>query len=148
MSGVLPTPLYGIYEAKFGLSPIEGTLIFASYAIAVIPALFIFGPIGDKIGRKRILLVAVVICIIASLFLALGDGLLWLIIGRALQGIAVGAAFGNATAAIVELEPSKNRKRASTSSRNLNVYRLNRWTPSIRIYSRIFASTNFPCLFN
>jgi MFS family permease len=113
MSGVLPTPLYGIYEAKFGLSPIEGTLIFASYAIAVIPALFIFGPIGDKIGRKRILLTAVAICIIASFLLSAGDGLLSLIIGRALQGIAVGAAFGNATAAMVELEPSKNRKRAS-----------------------------------
>jgi MFS family permease len=116
MSGVLPTPLYGLYETKFGLSPIEGTLIFSVYAIAVIPALFIFGPAGDKWGRKRILLSSVAICIFASIFLAVGDGLGWLIIGRALQGVAVGAAFGNATAAMVELEPSMNRKRASRAA--------------------------------
>lgn len=116
LSGVLPTPLYGLYEAKFGLSSIEGTIVFAVYAIAVIPALFVFGPVGDRVGRKRVLLIAVAICILASIFLAIGNGLLWLIIGRALQGIAVGAAFGNATAAMVELEPSKNRKRASRAA--------------------------------
>lgn len=116
MSGVLPTPLYGIYEAQFNLSPIEGTVIFSAYAIAVIPMLFIFGPIGDRIGRKRTLLAAVGFCIFAAFFLALGDGLVNLIIGRTLQGIAVGAAFGNATAALVELEPTMNRKRASRAA--------------------------------
>ena len=113
MTGVLATPLYRIYGADFNLTSVDLTVIYAAYAIAVVPTLFIFGPIGDKIGRKRVLITSVAIALVSSVVFAAGSGFIWLIVGRALQGIAVGAASGNATAAMVELETSGNRRRAS-----------------------------------
>ncbi len=112
MTGVLPTPLYRLYVADFGFSAIIITLIYAAYAVAVVPTLFVFGPLGDKLGRKRVLAIALGIAITSSIVFAFGRGFLEFLLARALQGVAVGAASGNATAALVEFEPNKNRRRA------------------------------------
>ena len=47
------TPLYVIYQQKWGFSPITLTLIYAVYVIGNIGALFFFGRISDQIGRRR-----------------------------------------------------------------------------------------------
>ncbi len=112
MTGVLPTPLYRLYVMEFGFSAIAITLIYAAYAVAVVPTLFVFGPLGDKLGRKRVLALSLAIAIASSIVLGIGQGFVILLLGRALQGVAVGAASGNATAALVELEPNKNRRQA------------------------------------
>ncbi len=116
MGTTIPTPLYSIYRTDFGLTPILITVIYASYALVVFPALFFFGPMGDKYGRKPVLLSATLVGIAALLVLAFAKDLGWLIVGRILQGIAVGIALGNATAAMVEFEPNKDRKRANRTA--------------------------------
>ncbi|MBG0741136.1 MFS transporter [Paeniglutamicibacter antarcticus] len=49
----------------------------------------------------------------AAVFFALADGIGWLLVARALQGLAVGAASGAFTAALLATEPTRNRHRAS-----------------------------------
>ncbi len=66
MTGVLATPLYSIYAAKFALSPLNITLIYAAYAVAVIPTFFILGPLGDKLGRKRLLAAGLLVAMVSS----------------------------------------------------------------------------------
>ena len=113
MGATIPTPLYGIYRSEFALSQISITLIYAAYSVGVVPTLFFFGPLGDAIGRKPLLILAVVISIIGTAIIGIAPGLEWLIIGRLAQGVGIGAVLGNATAALVELEPQGNKQRAS-----------------------------------
>ncbi len=113
MGATIPTPLYGLYRINFALSPIAITLIYAAYSIGVVPTLFFFGPLGDALGRKPLLLIAVSSGIIGTIILGFAPGFDWLIIGRLAQGIGVGAVLGNATAALVEFEPDGNKQHAT-----------------------------------
>lgn len=109
----LPTPLYRSYEAKFGFSPFVVTLIFAVYVAVLIPALLVAGPLSDAIGRRRVLLPALTLAGLGSLGFALATHTGWLFAARILQGLAVGAASGALTAALSELEPTGNRRKAA-----------------------------------
>ncbi|MEU3529245.1 MFS transporter [Streptomyces sp. NPDC038707] len=112
----LPTPLYRGDQQEFGFSPLVVTLVFAVYVAALIPSLLIAGPLSDSVGRRTVLLPAVVLAALGSLVLALADGVGRLIAARLLQGLAVGAASGALTAALTELEPGGDPGRAALVS--------------------------------
>ncbi|MEU8630216.1 MFS transporter [Streptomyces sp. NPDC048669] len=112
----LPTPLYRGYQQSFGFSPLMVTLIFAVYVASLIPSLLIAGPLSDSVGRRKVLLPAVVLAALGSLVFALADSVGWLFAARLLQGLAVGAASGALTAALSELEPRGDRRRAALVS--------------------------------
>ncbi|HEY1486761.1 MAG TPA: MFS transporter [Micromonosporaceae bacterium] len=116
MSTNLPAGLYTIYRERFGFSSITLTLVFATYAIVLIPSLVVFGQLSDQIGRRRVLLLGLGIAAAALVLLALARGTGWLFAARVLQGISVGATTGTATAALVELEPTGNGARAATAA--------------------------------
>jgi MFS family permease len=109
----LPTPLYRGYERAFGFSPPVVTLIFATYVAVLIPSLLLAGPLSDAIGRRRVLVPAVLLALAGAVCFALADGIVWLFTARALQGLSVGAASGALTAALVELEPHGSKPRAA-----------------------------------
>ena len=98
----LPSPIYPIYQADFGLSSLEISIAFAAYALALIPALIVAGGLSDAIGRRPVLIGSLVAGALGSVLLCLAGGLSLLIVGRALQGIAVGAASGAAAGAAAE----------------------------------------------
>ena len=52
----LPTPLYPLYEQRYGFGELLVTVIFALYAIGVVAGLIAFGNLSDDIGRKLPLL--------------------------------------------------------------------------------------------
>ncbi|MFI9051980.1 MFS transporter [Streptomyces sp. NPDC053427] len=112
----LPTPLYRGYEERFGFSPLVVTLIFAAYVAALIPSLLVAGPLSDAVGRRSVLLPATALAALGSLVFALAAGTGWLFAARVLQGLALGAASGTLTAALTELEPSGNRRKAALVS--------------------------------
>lgn len=112
----LPTPLYRGYEQRFGFSPVVVTLIFAAYVAVLIPSLLVVGPLSDAVGRRRVLLPAVVVAALGSLGFALAGGVGWLFGARVLQGLAVGAASGPLTAALTELEPDGDHRKAALVS--------------------------------
>ncbi|MER7025448.1 MULTISPECIES: MFS transporter [Streptomyces] len=112
----VPTPLYRGFQEKFGFSPLMVTLIFAVYVAALVPSLLIFGPLSDAIGRRKVLVPAVVVAALGSLAFALATNVTWLFGARLLQGLAVGAASGALTAALNEAEPTGNRRRAALVS--------------------------------
>jgi predicted MFS family arabinose efflux permease len=112
----LPTPLYRGYELRFGFSPLVVTLIFAAYVAVLIPSLLVAGPLSDAVGRRGVLLPAVALAALGSLVFALAAGTGWLFAARVLQGLALGAASGPLTAALTELEPTGNRRKAALVS--------------------------------
>ncbi|RJL35699.1 MFS transporter [Bailinhaonella thermotolerans] len=117
----LPTPLYRGYEAEFGFSPLVVTLIFGAYVAVLIPSLLVAGPLSDAVGRRAVLLPAVALAALGSLVFALAASTEWLFVARVLQGLALGAASGTLTAALTELEPRGNRRKAALVSTVVSV---------------------------
>ena len=60
-----PSPLYAVYQAAWGFTPITITLVFGIYAFAVLAALLVFGSLSDYVGRRPVLLVATLIQAVA-----------------------------------------------------------------------------------
>src|SRR5436305_6222945 len=58
MGSVIVTPLYSLYQRKFGFSEITLTLIYAVYVVGNVVALLLIGQISDNVGRKRVALPA------------------------------------------------------------------------------------------
>lgn len=109
----LPTLYYPFYQAKFGLSAFEITLIFAVYVATMVPSLLAAGRVSDVVGRRPILLVALAIAVLAGAGFAWAPDAAWLFVLRACQGCAVGAVSGPGLAALRELQPEGNAQRAT-----------------------------------
>src|SRR5687768_9664484 len=93
-----PTPLYAIYQDRDGFSTFVITVIFASYAVGVTLALFFAGHLSDALGRKRMLIPALLLSLVsAALFLVWRD-LTGLIVARVINGLSVGIVTATATA--------------------------------------------------
>src|SRR5579863_4843556 len=100
-----PSPLYGIYRAQLGFSATTLTAVFAIYALVLLATLLVFGSVSDYLGRRRVILAALVVTAGAcAVFLAAHSvGLLFA--ARALQGVGVGTATGALGAALIDLQP-------------------------------------------
>lgn len=116
----LPTPLYPLYQRRFGLSGLTTTVIYAVYAVGVVAGLLLVGSWSDQIGRRCMLLSGLVLSgMSAVLFLLAGD--LWtLLAGRLLSGLSVAVFTGTATAALVDLAPVGRQRRASLLAASAN----------------------------
>ncbi len=99
-----PTPLYSVYQAKWGFSPITVTAVFGVYAIAVLATLLTVGSLSDHIGRRPVLLVAIALQAVAMVIFATADGVPMLIAARIAQGLATGAAVGAVGAGMLDLD--------------------------------------------
>jgi len=107
-----PTPLYPIYQAAWGFSPISITVVFGVYAIAVLSTLLVFGSLSDYVGRRPVLIVAGLVEAIAMLVFMNASGLATLVIARVVQGFGVGIAAAAAGAALLDLD----RERGTTAN--------------------------------
>lgn len=111
-SANLVAPLYAGYSERFGFSTAVLALIFAVYAVVLIPSLLIFGQISDRFGRRRVIAAGLGLAIVALALFALAHGVAWLFAARATQGLAQGMMSGAATAALAELVPGESRRAA------------------------------------
>jgi MFS family permease len=109
----LATPLYALYAAKFHFSSLVLTTVFATYAVVLVPALIFFGRLSDRFGRRPVILAGLAVAAVGLVLFSVADGTAWLYGARAVQGLAVGIIGGPATAALVELDPDGNRRRAA-----------------------------------
>jgi MFS family permease len=109
----LATPLYAVYAEDFGFSSLVLTSVFATYAIVLVPALIVFGRLSDRFGRRPVLFVGLVTACVALGLFAAAQSTGWLYAARAVQGLAVGMISAAATAALVELDPDGDRRRAA-----------------------------------
>lgn len=97
-----------VYRDEDGSSAEAVTALFGAYAIGLIPALLIVGPISDRIGRRRVMRPVLVLSVVATAILIVGDDHLWLLLlGRLAAGVASGAAFAPGTAWIKELSADR-----------------------------------------
>ena len=106
-SSSAPTPLYATYQAQWGFSPVTITVIFGVYAVAVLASLLVFGSLSDHVGRRPMLLGALVVQAGVMVLFATASGLPVLLAARVAQGLATGAAAGAVGAGLVDLHAGR-----------------------------------------
>src|SRR5271154_5641175 len=99
-----PSPLYAIYQAKFGFSPTVLTAIFAVYAVAVLVTVLPAGELSDQVGRRPVILFGLALQIVATVVFLVANDVALLFVGRILQGISVGVVIGALSALLVDLQ--------------------------------------------
>ena len=107
-----PTPLYAIYQAQWGFSPITVTIIFGVYALSVLVALLFLGRLSDHLGRRPVLLATTAAQAATMVIFATASGVGDLMLARIIQGLATGAALGAVGAGMIDL----NKARGATAN--------------------------------
>ncbi|MDF0530623.1 MFS transporter [Tsukamurella sp. 8F] len=117
----LPSPLYPIYQAEWGLTPLTTTVVFAVYAIGALGAALTVGPVSDAVGRKPVL-IAAVLAITVGMAVFLGATTEWqLLIARFLHGAAIGSITVVAGAALLDVRPHDGPANGMRAGVALNV---------------------------
>lgn len=106
-SSSAPTPIYGLYRELWGFSPVALTVAFGIYAVAVLVALLIAGRVSDHVGRRPVLLAALVVQAATMLLFAFATGLPMLLAARVVQGLATGAAVAAIGAGMLDLDRAR-----------------------------------------
>jgi MFS family permease len=117
----LPTPLYPIYEARFGFSELIVTVVYATYAIGVFIALLLLGQSSDEVGRRPVLFVGLAFAAASSIVFLLASALGPLLVGRVLSGLSAGIFTGTATAALVDFAPEEAPGRGTLIATVVNI---------------------------
>jgi MFS family permease len=108
-----PSPLYAVYARLFRFSPTTVTAIYAVYAAGALGALLTTGRLSDHVGRRPMVMLALVIQIAGMIAFIRADGVGALYLGRILQGIGTGIASGAISAWLVDLEPPQRPRLGS-----------------------------------
>jgi len=106
-SSSAPTPLYPVYQAEWGFSPVTVTVVFGVYALAILAALLTVGSLSDHVGRRSVLLPAIVVQAANMVVFATAGGVPALLAARVVQGLATGAAVSALGAGMVDLDQAK-----------------------------------------
>jgi predicted MFS family arabinose efflux permease len=121
----LPSPLYGLYRTRDHLSAFTITIVYAIWAGGTIATLLANRYVAARLGRRGVMLAAVVTMMAAAGLLAAWKDLPGLLIGRLLTGVSVGLAAGTAIVYLIELQvradPTASVVRARTIGTSVNV---------------------------
>ncbi|HZR52768.1 MAG TPA: MFS transporter [Streptosporangiaceae bacterium] len=107
-----PSPLYDVYQGAWKFSATTLTVIFAVYAIALLAAFLVLGRLSDHVGRKPVIIIALLVEVAAIACFLAADSVALLYTARILQGLATGAATGAISASLIELHPPGNTQLA------------------------------------
>lgn len=113
-SSAVPSPLYPIYAARWGLTPFMLTVVFAMYMAGILLSVLVAGRLSDHVGRRSVLIVGSLGIVVSHIVLATAGGFGALVIGRFEQGVAVGLTLGALGAALIDNSPPGRPALAST----------------------------------
>jgi len=102
-----PTPLYALYQAAWGFSTITTTVIFGTYAVAVLLALLTLGRLSDHVGRRPVVLVGLAVQVLAMVIFATAQGVPELLVARVVQGVSTGAVLAAGGAWMLDLNRTR-----------------------------------------
>jgi len=112
----LPTPLFPLYEHRYGFGPGTVTLLFSSYVAVLVPTLAVVGQGADRIGRRPLLVAGVGLTCASSAIFAVARSVEWLFAGEIVYGIASALVMSCVSIAIRELHPTGHLGSASLAA--------------------------------
>ncbi|BFT75784.1 MFS transporter [Paenibacillus sp. P36] len=104
--------LFPVYGKYYHLSSLEITILFAVYAVILLPTLLIVGAKANSWGLKRVLRISIWISIVATLLFIVSQNVWMLYTARILEGIAYGTFTGTATAFLLKQTSSNKISKA------------------------------------
>ena len=96
------TPLYHLYQASMHLTPLWITIVFSSYVASLLTALLTVGGLSDYVGRRPVILAALLLNASAMILFSEAQGVGQLILARMVQGLSVGVGTTALGAAILD----------------------------------------------
>jgi len=99
----VPTPLYVLYQQRDHFSSFVVTVLFAAYAVGVVLSLFLAGHVSDWVGRRKVLVPALLLEAAAAVLFLVATTVPELFIARLVTGVGVGMITATATAYLSEL---------------------------------------------
>jgi MFS family permease len=96
------TPLYRLYQQSMHLTPLWITIVFATYVASLLAALLTVGGLSDYVGRRPVILAALLLNAAAMILFAEASDVGQLILARAVQGLSVGVGTTALGAAILD----------------------------------------------
>ncbi|WP_411732438.1 MFS transporter [Paeniglutamicibacter sp.] len=109
----VPAPLYSLYQDRDGFSTFMITIIFAAYALGVMISLVLAGHVSDWAGRKKILILSLVLEVVAAAMFIAAPSLSVLLLARFISGLGMGMLTATATAHLHDLH-KRHRPHASS----------------------------------
>jgi len=91
--------LTDVFDGSMGQAQLTLTALLLAFGLSQL----VWGPLSDRFGRRPILLWGMGAYVLASIACALAPNITWLITGRTLQGVAMGAAVMAARAVVRDL---------------------------------------------
>ena len=85
--------------------------VIAAYVVTAAASTPLWGKLGDRLGRKRLLQASLVLFLAASAVCGAAQDMTWLIVSRAVQGAAAGGLMTLAMAAVGDLVSPRERGR-------------------------------------
>ncbi|MFC2996281.1 MFS transporter [Acinetobacter sichuanensis] len=101
-------------KSAWSLQAIDLAPLFGAGLLGLMLGAIIFGPLGDRFGRKTILVCSIFVFGHASMFSAFSSDLNTLIIWRFVTGLGLGAAMPNAISLTSEYSPTPRRSNLVT----------------------------------
>ncbi len=103
-------PILPLYARRFGATPLQAALLVAAFSGASLLAAPLWGRVSDRVGRKPVLVVALLGTAAGGLLTGLAGGLALLFVARLLDG-ASGGSISVARAAAADMAPPHERAR-------------------------------------
>lgn len=97
--------------AEFKAGAVELSWVMTAYILTTAAFLLPLGRVSDRFGRKRLFWIGVVSMVVSSLACGLAPTVTWLVVLRAIQGVASAMAFSTSMAILSATFPAKERGR-------------------------------------
>lgn len=81
-------PMVAGIAASFGVDPAQAALVGTAFGMAYAAGFLLFGPLSDRYGRKRMILIGLVATAVTTALVAMADSFGLLLAARAVQGLA------------------------------------------------------------
>ena len=109
------SPLLLVYRRELALTPVDLGILFAAYAVGLVPGLLLAGRASDARGRRALVLPATGLCMTGSAVLAFGShGFGVLLAGRLLYGLGMGCVMSPGSVWVQELSSAELGPRRAT----------------------------------
>lgn len=106
----------------FGTSTVEAATVISAYAVAYGLMQLVYGPLGDRYGKLRVIALACAACTLATVAAALAPSLTALVIARAAMGGTAAAIFPLGLAWISDSVPVAQRQQVLARYSGLTVF--------------------------
>ena len=109
VSASVPSPLFVVFQGRWGFSPGMLTVAFSIYSLVLLVTLLVAGSLSDHLGRKPVIVAALAIQVASMALFLTADGIGGLLAARIVQGLSMGVVNGALSAAVIEAAPPAHK---------------------------------------